>query len=341
MLAPRGPAGQHRRVALLPAALGPGATRSSRTLHSGVSPSGRSNSDRRPGSAPATAAAPSRYAAASTSPGATSGAAATDTTARPARPPPWPPAGPSPGARSPRPPGPCRRSRHRWPRSGERSTRVSEPAQPLAAPRAAAGVRSNGSAQEIRVASALARASTTCGVTRSGNRSISPRVCSRAQSSSASCSRQWTGRGPRRQAGVPVGQLGGLVSGAVPDGGRGGHQGVRLGQQGGRGPGGGRRVHAEHVRQFVPLGTGRRRSAERQQQPRAERGDDVVVGAGGGVQAFGVPGEGLLEGVVMAPLCPPAALSARPPAGQDQSSNGSSISSPARNGASSAGSRPG
>ncbi len=58
--------------------------------------------------------------------------------------------------------------------SGVRSTWLRPPAHGLSGPRAAAGARSNGFAQETRVASAVATTSHTDGSSRIGILSISP-----------------------------------------------------------------------------------------------------------------------------------------------------------------------
>jgi hypothetical protein len=69
--------------------------------------------------------------------------------------------------------------------SGVRSTRRSVAAQVLCGPSAAAGATSNGSAQEIFVASAVPSISMVRSVSSTGNFSMSPAVVRRAQSSSA------------------------------------------------------------------------------------------------------------------------------------------------------------
>ena len=132
------------------------------SVHSGVSPNGRSNSDR-------TCAPPSTtsWAAARTSGGATSGPAITDVTASPsvevavctAT---------SPAALVVAMNARCER--------GDLSTWVSRAAHGLAAPSSAAGASSNAVCQDTLVASADASTSTTRRVISIGNVSISPIV---------------------------------------------------------------------------------------------------------------------------------------------------------------------
>ena len=214
-------------------------------------------------------AAASSYAAASTSPGGASGAAATDVTCSPSRESP---------ASAGRASAVCTTTS---PRPSTAATNCggcdgpAAPAVPARAdrprrcrrPSAVAGTVSKGTCHDTRVASAVASISRVSGLTSSGKRSMSPSVCSRAHASSAA----WSGRSPRVTVGgspasQPASPSAGRLHAAAADSTRSWPVPSSSAATGRRRP----RPFPSDAGQLVAGAAGGGRAAQRQEQPGAE-----------------------------------------------------------------------
>ena len=164
--------------------------------------------------------------------------------------------------------------------------------QTRSGPSHSAGATSKADRQVTFDASADATISMVSGSSASGNVSISPCVCSRAQSSNV----DWLVASPvRTVSGSAASQAatGRDAPGrAPPRGGSRVHQRVRAGEQVHRGVGRDRGVHAEHSAEFGPHGSGTGAGRDRQHEPGAQRRGDVVARPDGRVHPPGVPANG-------------------------------------------------